>query len=77
MWFGPSPTEPFNLGVRGAFQAFGRPDAQKVLVLLAGGPPEDAPFEKAWVLGRDRNDSKSGLASPMFFRHTWQFTYLR
>jgi len=43
------------LGVRGAFQAFGRPDAQKVLVLLAGGPPEDAPFEKAWVLKEQLN----------------------
>jgi hypothetical protein len=43
------------LGIRGAFQAFGRPDAQKVMVLLAGGPPEDAPFEKAWVLKEQLN----------------------
>jgi hypothetical protein len=43
------------LGVRNEFQALGRPDAQKVLVILAAGPPEDSPFEKAWMLREQLN----------------------
>jgi hypothetical protein len=43
------------IGVYKEFEALGRPDAQKALVILAGGPPEDSPFEKAWLLKEKLN----------------------
>jgi hypothetical protein len=43
------------LGVHSEFASLGRPDAQKALVILAGGPPEDSPFEKAWLLKEQLN----------------------
>jgi hypothetical protein len=47
--------EQLILGVHNEFESLGRSDAQKALVILAGGPPEDSPFEKAWLLREQLN----------------------